>query len=99
MIEHIKYSNNKNIIGGVLKEKNKIKINGWIIKTDKHNLVKELKQKYSRKSKSTREVACINKFSVSAMQYIFKFMKKFFIKNGKNHTWEILLNEIIKKTK
>ena len=68
-----------------------------IIKTDKHNLVKELKQKYSRKSKSAREVACINKFSVSAMQYIFKFMKKFFIKNGKNHTWEILLNEIIKK--
>ena len=31
------------------------------------------------------------------MKLIFDFMKIFFLKNGKNYTWEILLNEIIKK--
>ena len=96
LIENVKNSYNKNIISCVLKERNKIKVNGWTIKADSHNLIKELKKKSSRKSKSTREVACINKFSVSAMKYIFRFMKNFFLKNGKNYTWEILLNEIIK---
>ena len=45
LIENVKNSNNKNIISCVLKESNKIKVNGWTIKADSHNLIKELKKK------------------------------------------------------
>ena len=43
------------------------------------------------------EVSCINKFSYKSMNKIFNFMKIYFKDNGRDFTWEILLNAIIKR--
>jgi len=97
LLKKIIDSNKKNMIGSVLKNNNTIKINGWITKSNQNNLIKEIKKKQNKQELCRREIACINKFSPRSMKFIFNFMKKFFLKNGKNYTWEILLDEIIKK--
>lgn len=97
LIYDIKNSNRENVIGSVTKLKNNIKLKGWTIETNNFNQIKEIKKKHKKLSKSTKEIACVNKFSVKSMDLIFDFMRSFFKKNGKNFTWEILLNDIIKK--
>jgi 1L-myo-inositol 1-phosphate cytidylyltransferase/CDP-L-myo-inositol myo-inositolphosphotransferase len=97
LLKKIIDSNKKDMIGSVIKNNNTIKIDGWIIKSNQNNLIKEIKKKQNKQELCRREIACINKFSPHSMKLIFDFMKIFFLKNGKNYTWEILLNEIIKK--
>jgi len=97
LIKMVSHSKKKNVIASVSKNKDEIKINGWIIKNYPNNLIKEIKKKVKKKELFNKEIACINKFSSETMKYIFNFMENFFLKNGKNYTWEILLNEIIKK--
>ena len=97
LLKQIINSKKNDLIGSVLKNKGQIKIDGWIIENDQKNLIKKIKKKRNKQETQKREVACINKFSPHSMKYIFNFMKIFFLKRGKNYTWEILLNEIVKK--
>ena len=99
LIRKIFYSKQKNIIGTIIKNRKNIKIKGWIVENNKNNLIKEIRQKKSASDLCKGEIACINRFSVKTINYIFLFMNKFFLMNGKNFTWEVLLNEIINQKK
>ena len=99
LIRKIFYSKQKNIIGTVTKTGKNIKMQGWIAEHSKNNLIEEVRQKKFTDDLCKEEIACINRFSVKTTNYIFLFMNKFFLKNGKNFTWEILLNEIINQKK
>ena len=87
-------SNKENILGSVQKKNNKIKKNGWVVETKNNLEITKLRFKDNNKD-YYGEITCINKFSYRVMQKIFKFMRFYFKKNGKNFTWETLLAEMI----
>ncbi len=89
-------SKKENIIGSVKKNNITVRKKGWVLETKKNLKITKLRFKNKNK-KYYGEMTCINKFSYSGMQKIFKFMKSYFKNNGRNFTWEILLNEMIKK--
>ena len=99
LINKIFYSKQKDIIGTVTKNGKNIKIKGWTVENKRNNLITKVIQKQKDNDLYNREIACINKFSSKTTRLIFLFMKNFFIRNGRNFTWEILLHKIINEKK
>lgn len=89
-------SKKKDLIGSVQKKKSSIKKKGWVVEANKKLQIIKLRQK-TNNSNFYGEVSCINKFSYKSMNKIFNFMKIYFKDNGRDFTWEILLNAIIKR--
>lgn len=97
-IDNILYSRKENIVGVKKQAKNKLKKKSFIVKVNKKmqlsriDLNSNLKEGYG-------EILCVNKFSIVVAKEIFKFMKKFFIKNGTHMTWEYVLDDFIRNNK
>ena len=89
----------RDIIGSVIKTNNSIKNEGFVLEIDEKRRVLSIDHKKNYKKKFNREIACINKFSVSTQIEIFKFMKKYFNRVSKEHTWEYVINKFISSGK
>ena len=99
LTEEIILEKKKDIIGSVIKTNNSIKNEGFVLEIDEKRNVLSINHKKNYKKKFNREIACINKFSVSTQIKIFKFMKKYFSKISKEHTWEYVINKFISSKK
>ena len=86
---------NKDVIGTVKKKFNLIKKSGFVVDKTNKNTIKSINHKKFYKKKIFNEIACINKFSIETQIEIFKFMKKYFKKVSKKHTWEYVINDYI----
>ena len=97
-IDNILYSLKENIVGVKKQAKNKLKKKSFIVKVNKKmqlsriDLNSNLKEGYG-------EIICVNKLSILVAKEFFKFMKKFFIKNGTHMTWEYVLDDFIRNNK
>lgn len=98
LLKKILISKYKNIISSVSRSE-KFSKKRWIIEKDRKNKIINFKNIYCIPGKNYNEVGCINKFSSKYADSIFKYMKRYFRINGKNFTWEIVINDFIKNKK
>jgi len=98
LIDDVFNSKYKNIIGSFKKKTKTIK-KGWLINIDSTNKIKDIKKSLYKKNKYFYEISCINKFSSSCMNKLFKLMDVYIKEVSNKDTWEILINEFIKKNK
>lgn len=94
-LDKIFSSKKENIIGSVKKLKKNTKRKGWVLDASKDLQITRLRQKKNYLG-YYGEISCINRFSYKSMKKIFNFMNYYFLKNGKDFTWEILLNDIVR---
>ena len=87
-----------NIIGIKCQKNHIFKKDSLVVKVNKNNQIEKIN--YLKKiSKPFGEIIGINKFSAETTGSIFSFMDKFFTKKTKYLSWEILMNNYIKKNK
>ncbi len=96
LIKDVFSSKHKNIIGS-FKKKSKKKDKGWIIELDFKRQITKIEKKNYRKNDSFYEISCINKFSKSYLNRLFKYMQIYFKEISKKDTWEILIDKFIRE--
>lgn len=97
-LKKVLISKHENLISSVLRSEKFLK-KRWVIQKDRKNKIIKFKNIYCIPLKSYNEVGCVNKFSSKYADLIFKYMKRYFRINGKNFTWEIVINDFIKNKK
>ena len=97
-LDNILKSQKKNIIGTKTQNKDLLKENSFIVKTNKLNKIFSI-DRYNKNKISDKEILGINKFSKNMTQKIFNFMDKYLIKEKKYLSWEDFISFFIKKTK
>jgi choline kinase len=95
-LDNIIKSKKKNIIG-IHSNKRLFQKKSFLVKIDTKHQIKDINYKSEIKN-PTGEVIGINKISSVTAGNIFTFMDGFLVKNNKRLSWEIVLNNYIKKT-